>query len=272
MKNIIIGTDFSASSTNALALAAQISKKVGATLHIIHAFIPPFVDPNTPVSIINELHTQNMNIFKEQLDKIAQEMEADGVRVSTSLVFSDVPNGLIEKADEIDADLLIIGKTGENFLIDRLIGSNAVSVVKRAKRPVLMVPKDFKVNPIQHLVYGTQLEQDENKVLSMVKEFASSLGALVSFVHIDLELQPNINPDSDYIASIKQIFGTEVQVEQKADESVVDGLQEYANSKGAQVIVVAAEHRNFFTQLVEPSQTRRLVRDAELPVLVYYLD
>lgn len=272
MKNIIIGTDFSASSANALALAAQISKKVGATLHIIHAFIPPFVDPNTPVSIINELHSQNMHVFKERLDAIAQEMEANGVQVSTSLVFSDVPNGLIEKADEVNADLLIIGKTGENFLIDRWIGSNAVSIVKRSKKPVLMVPKDFTVAPIHQIVYGTQLEQDENKVLKAVKAFASALEASVSFVHIDLELQPNINPDSDYITSIKQIFGENARIDQKADDSVVEGLQEYAHANEAQIIVVAAEHRNFFTQLVEPSQSRKLVRDAELPVLVYYLD
>lgn len=272
MKNIIIGTDFSASSTNALTLAAQISKKVGATLHIIHAFIPPFVDPNTPISIINELHEQNRQVFKEQLDKIAQEMEANGVQVSTSLVFSDVPNGLIEKADEIDADLLVIGKTGENFLLDRLIGSNAVSVVKRAKRPVLMVPMGFAIQPIRHLVYGTQLEKDENAVLYKVKSFVEALEATVSFVHIDLELQPNIHPDAGYILSIKDIFGENVSFVQKEDDRVVEGLEEYAQSNQAQMLVVAAEHRNFFTQLVEPSQTRRLVRDAEIPVLVYYLD
>lgn len=265
---ILFGTDFSVSSQAAFSLAKQLAKKLACPLHIAHTFIPPFVDPNTPVSIIDALHEQNQAIFKGKLAELVQQAKEESIEAHAHLIFSDVPTGLSEKAEEIKAQLVVMGKTGESGFINWLIGSNAVSMLNQGKTPLLMVPGNYQPSEIEHLVYATQLEYDETPILKKVKVLQNSLSASIEFVKMDVDGQPNIQPDYGYEKTIELIFKAGVQ--HQKSKNLVEDMHALVQSKGGSILITASHHRNFITQLIEPSITKKIINVAEIPVLVYH--
>ena len=264
---ILIGTDFSASSQPAFTLAKQLARKLTCPLHIAHTFIPPFVDPNTPVSIVDALHEQNQAIFKGKLDEWVTEAQSEGIEAKAHLIFSDVPTGLSEKAEEIGAQLVIIGKTGEGGLLNWLIGSNAVSLLNTSKTPLLMVPGAYQPQAVHRLVYATQLEYDETEILKQVKSLQGALEASIHFIKLDVEGQPNIQPDYGYEKTIELLF--DQPVSHVIADHVVEGLHQQVQQLQGQILITASHHRNFITQLIEPSITKKIINVSEVPVLVY---
>ena len=264
---IVFGTDFSSSSQSAFDLAKQIAHRLGATLHIAHTFIPPFVDPNTPVSIVDALHEQNQAIFKGKLEEMVQQAQAEKIEACAHLIFSDVPTGITEKAAELGAQLIIIGKTGEGGLLNWLIGSNAVSLLNSSKIPLLMVPAACKPSEVQHVVYATQLEYDETDILKQVQQFQAQLGASIDFIKMDVEGQPNIQPDYGYEKTIEILFNQSVS--RLKATSLVEGLHQEVLNRNGQILITASHHRNFITQLIEPSVTKKIIHISEVPVLMY---
>lgn len=264
---ILVGTDFSSSSESAFLVALHLAQKTKAHLHIAHTFIPPFVDPNTPVSLVDALHEQNQAIFKGKLDDLVQQAQAAGVSAHAHLIFSDVPSGLTQKAKEIDAQLIVVGKTGESGFIQWFVGSNATHLLNKSEKPLLMIPGGYSPSEFTKLIYATQLEYDETEILQKVKSLQTALGASITFIKMDVEGQPNIQPDHGYEKTIRILFDQDVERQKSND--LVEDLHAYTVNTGGQMLITASHYRNFITQLIEPSITKKILNAAEVPVLVF---
>ncbi len=66
----------------------------------------------------------------------------EGQDVTTELVEGASGQMIIHVADEVDADVIVVGSHGHGFLSRVLIGSVSEYVVRHTKRPVLVVRHD----------------------------------------------------------------------------------------------------------------------------------
>lgn len=264
---ILIGTDFSPSSESAFLVAKMIAQKLHAPLHVAHTFIPQYADPNIPVYIVEEVLKNNQEVYQKQLDRFVSQAKEAGLEAHAHLIFSDVPSGLSEKAKEINAQLIVVGKTGESGLLAWMIGSNATNLLHESKTPVLMVPGGYQVEPITKLIYATQLEYDETEILQHVQQLQKGLGASLDFVKMEVDGQPNIQPDYGYEQTIALVF--DQPVERRVSHDLVEDLHAFMKEKEGQILITASHYRNFITQLIEPSITKKIIKASEYPVLVY---
>jgi nucleotide-binding universal stress UspA family protein len=65
---------------------------------------------------------------------------ADSTRVETFVGSGHVIDELLERADEIDADVIVMGAHSRETLVERVLGTVADRVLRHAERPVLLVP------------------------------------------------------------------------------------------------------------------------------------
>jgi nucleotide-binding universal stress UspA family protein len=185
IKKIIAGTDFSDESTAALAHAVAIAKQQGAELHLVHAvqpieLTPPY--PPYPIGAASLYAEQNQEIqenARKLLDAEAERLEASGVRVNQSLS-TDLPaRSLVDAAEELEADLIVVGTHGRRGLSRFLLGSVAQHVVQRAHCDVLvtrgkapeggrfnrvLVPTDFSASASAALEQAFELCKDTGKI------------------------------------------------------------------------------------------------------------
>jgi nucleotide-binding universal stress UspA family protein len=142
---ILVPVDFSTSSRAALDYASELSKKLGATLDVLHvwqapAFVPlgsGVVSPGVGEASLIEMVRKNA---EEGLDAFVEEAQKRGVAVRSSrTIGGPAAFAIVDAAKEGNYDLIVIGTHGRTGLPRVLLGSVAETVVRHAHCPVLTV-------------------------------------------------------------------------------------------------------------------------------------
>lgn len=138
---VLVGTDGSESSFRAVDQAAEIAAKAGAKLVIATAYLPKEElhsgEPDQLKGV--NYRTQGSAPVYGMLREASGRARAAGVKdVEERAVAGAAIDVLVELADELDADLLVVGNVGLNSIAGRLVGSVPRAVRRRAKTEVLV--------------------------------------------------------------------------------------------------------------------------------------
>ena len=126
-RHIVVGTDGSATAGQAVRHAARLTKTIGATLHIVHAFT---LSPAT-ASIGSEFAVPASLALADDADRAARDVleravataRAEGVAVEGHLYAQDAASALLEAVDHVGADLLVVGNRGMSGVKRFVLGS-----------------------------------------------------------------------------------------------------------------------------------------------------
>lgn len=276
MKKILIAVDFSENTDNAIGAAKLIASKTGAALVFLHIYEPYSTDISARVAAGKTMSSDDLeNLTRQNLDQYVINAQNEGF--SAEALWGDngkVGDGVMRKAVEVSASLIVVGRTGKGGLIDKLIGSSATKIALDAPCPVLVVPPKAQIADISQVIYATQLEYEETGVLRQVKELTNLFSAKLTLIKISSLEQPNIQPDAQFIDEITLKVGIpESDIIVHKGGGVVDGIEDYARKLNADLIVISRRDRSFFEEfIVNPSVTKDLVVVTSVPLLVYHLN
>ena len=164
IKKILYTTDLSESALHAFAYAASLANLSGATITMLHVLPDKqdkelsIVAPYVTESQWDEIKQRNYQRAREALigkkrdnvaitevlhtfsDNVKSESDNQPFVTDEILVERGNPVELILKtADNRDCDLIVMGSHGHGVIEGALIGSTARRVVRRSKKPVLVV-------------------------------------------------------------------------------------------------------------------------------------
>jgi nucleotide-binding universal stress UspA family protein len=136
-ETIVVGTDGSETADRALERATELAKQAGATLHVVSAYEP------APAHVGGDKGEFNVGSdFKADavLSK-ATSGAAHEVTIQTHAPKWDPGDGIIEVAQQVGADLIVLGSRGMRGA-RRLLGSVPNKVSHHAPCDVLIVRTD----------------------------------------------------------------------------------------------------------------------------------
>ncbi|MEZ4223698.1 MAG: universal stress protein [Polyangiaceae bacterium] len=143
-KNILVPVDFSDGSCAALKLALELGKAFDAHIRVLHVWQPPeFAGADLMVLA----HSDGLSIGEYGQQKAAEAMEqlldkcGASAAVDTSVTIGDPRYAIVDLADSLHADLIVMGTQGRTGRARMFAGSVAEAVVRRAHVPVLTVHK-----------------------------------------------------------------------------------------------------------------------------------
>jgi nucleotide-binding universal stress UspA family protein len=136
---ILLAADGSRDSRLALRMAAGLSGRIGAELHVVYvALISPWVLGGKVSDV------EYRQLRREQqgfLDGLVEQVEAAGGAVAEAhfRVGHRADEKIIQLSEELGADLVIVGSKGQRTIERALMGSDSESVVRYARCPVMVV-------------------------------------------------------------------------------------------------------------------------------------
>ena len=140
--NILAAVDFSQTSDDAIAAAAELSRANNAQLHLVHVVpevqVPYAIEP--VVVDITAFLRQSVDAAREQLAALVARHPLDPARLTTAILEGAAAREIARYAEEHGIDLIVLGAHGHGFLDRLLIGSVAERVVRHAPCAVLLVP------------------------------------------------------------------------------------------------------------------------------------
>ena len=130
---ILVGTDGSEGATVAVEHATELARLLGATLHVVSVAkpMPRSATAGTPSDDFTEDARQALN-------RAAEWARASGVRVETHAVMGAPAHMLVEQAEKLQADVIVVGNRGM-LGTRRFLGSVPNAVTHHARCSVLIV-------------------------------------------------------------------------------------------------------------------------------------
>ena len=140
-KHILVPVDFSANASEALAMAAELSRRFDARISLLHVFQPvSYAMPEGYMLYTPKQLAELLTAFEAQLASAKAEAERAGaVTVRTDQVQGVPAVEITEYAEKERCDLIVMGTHGRTGLQRALLGSVTEQVLRHAACPVLTV-------------------------------------------------------------------------------------------------------------------------------------
>lgn len=272
MKNIIIPVDFSKQSEFALQTGAILAKKHNATLHVLHML-------ELSDSLFSQSDNQNVNemmfmlaLAKKKFEPFLEKDYLEGIDVQPMIKHHKVYKEVDAVAQEVNADLIIMGSQGLTAQDGLFSCSNAEEMVRNSSTPVLIVksePKNFNFN---NIIMATDLSVKSVPAYLKATEIFSTLNSKVHPVYVNGPYKSFISSKefNQKVNDFAAAGGTN-KVEFIAGHTVEDGLIQYAEATNADVIAVSTNARKGLNHLLKGSISEDLANRAKLPIMTFKL-
>jgi len=272
LPKVVIPVDFSDTSLNAFAYGHRLASEAGAVSKALHVYYPTAREINETLVIDVDFQ----NIRKRYLDELVAKFDVDWTSdlMKVSLLDSEFRTGfpgeeIIDSAKENDADLIIMGSTGDSSRIKKWFGSVSTKVMNESEVPVLLVPDEAKYKGVNKIVYAfDEIELDE-KVIQDLTDFCEVMKAELHLVHVNTE-DDDIDPGY-YIEQITKhnYDQSKVSVHSIYGEDICTTLTDFAEENNVDVIAMTTTHRSFINRIFHESISKKVAFHSTIPVLIF---
>ena len=272
MKTILVATDFNELATAALHAAAGLASKSNAELVVVYAdrFEPPVEFTATQLPHL----AQDLDESRRRAREALEEYVASHVPSSIPrrlFVREDLPvSAIVHAADEVDADLIVMGTHGRGGFARLLLGSVAEGVLYTTQRPVLTLRAGATARNIRRILCPIDVSNPPEDALGAASAFAREM-------HADLTLL-NVAPDERAAEEARAALDVIAPAPHAENETTVAtmvlpgdpsaAVLEFAERNAIDLIVVGTRGK----RTAFGSVTTRIVRRASCSVLVVRCD
>ena len=175
MKKILVPTDFSECAEHAAEVAANLAKRTGARLYMLHIMDIPVYDRNDSFQSFSDAAEGIfwMKLVKKRYKELFARPFMKGVNAVEVIQYDGVYSTIAKQAAEHDIDLIVMGSHGDSGAHELFIGSNTEKVVRIAECPVLTVKNRHQDFDLKNIIFASNFygEAKENfaKLFNFIK-------------------------------------------------------------------------------------------------------
>ncbi|MDI1316059.1 universal stress protein [Flavobacterium sp.] len=272
MKKILVPTDFSNHAEYALKAAAQIAKKNGGEIFLLHMLELP---NQAGDALGSGSDIPEIMIFKNaainRLEDLMDHECLDGIKVSEIIQFELAFEGIMKVSAINNIDLIVMGSHGASGFKEMFIGSNAEKVVRNSDVPVLIIKKDVGEFNVDKFVFASDFTDEIKKPFAKVVEFANKFGA-----HLELAMinTPSSFKPTHLAEEIMRDFISNFSINKYSiniynDVNIETGILNFSNHINADLIGVCTHGRKGIAHFFNGSISEDLVNHAQRPVVTF---
>lgn len=282
MKNIVFYIEQTDNSKEMIRYAALFAKIVDAKVHILYIQNPQFYSTQGSLGVMGTAaipspiqYQKNADEAKETIKGFIKEIEAElsGIpSIQFESYIGDPSVILKEKVENKTYDLVMLqGYTEVSFFSQNPV---IMDIVRNVPCPIYIIPPEAKYQPLKKIIYATDYNEEDITTLKSLISLAKSFDPEIIALHIsdDDKFEKKIKSEGFAKMLDEKTAYNKISVKMITDkdgEDAVESLIGEAERAKANLIVVLKENRNFFERLFKSSFTAELVKETQLPILVF---
>ena len=276
MKSLLYATDYSDASVAALHLSQVLSKMLNMRLVITHVYDLPTVlgtplqgpFPNLQTDSRISERQKLMEFYKTRLLKGYRPVDLRIEPVENMSVLS----GIISKASEWHARLIVVGMKGESTLKEFVMGSTTKKLFDKAPCPVLSVPASHHISQVHRLVYATDYEMEDLKALEKVVALAAAFDAEIRVVHVASMEEKDDSTRMEWFRelALEKIRYPKLYFERIHSNDVMHTLQDYTRILHADLIgMLEREPKGGVAKWFHRDLVKQMASQSSIPLLSF---
>ncbi|HLV70458.1 MAG TPA: universal stress protein [Xanthomarina sp.] len=278
MKKILLPTDFSANSWEAIRFALNLFKDEPCTFYIMHSLEPLVSAPSSVSSrraneaIIESRKNESKIDLDKTLKKIQELPTNSNHSFETLIVHDYFLDAVTSTVDKLDIHIVILGTKGASGIKEMTIGSNTANLINKQSCPIIAVPQHVlnKMN-LSEIGFATDLSiENYGDELDLLKEIALAHDSIISAVHI-MDKSTEITPDmtSNKLALEMTLKPLRVDFYYITDVSVELGVRVFSESRKLGMLCIINKKRSFFEKLFNKSNSKSISSHLHVPLIIF---
>jgi len=259
MTRILLPTDFSDNSFEAIRYALRVFKNVKCTFYLLHTYTPAVYHTDYLIGSPGQIGLGDVlqDSSMTRLEKLKSRLEDQYGNPNHILMIHSAFNTLLDEISEIveaeNINLIVMGTKGATGAKEILFGTHTVHVMKKAKCPVIAVPPKFEYEAPKEILFPTDYEIKYRKeklgtLLAIVKQHKSRIN--VMHVRAGYDLTPE---QEKHKAQLEKLLGSSSLFHDMPDNGIIAAINEFQVKTSINLLVMVQNKHTFMERLfIEP--------------------
>lgn len=277
MNNILVLTDFSKNSWNALFTGLKLYEKADTNFYILNCFEPKFD------SLLGDKSKERLAVIYESLSKYSNSQLAEIERylsknhqnkkhqIKTISIGEDILSALDLFTKENEVDLVVMGTRGATKSREVFMGSNTVKVIRKFKKcPILAVPEDHDFKSLSKILFPTDFSHSFNlDQMSFLSQLAEQWGSEIHLFQVSQELQ--LTQDQRKNKQELELFFGSLPMQYHSTElkvSIKEAISRGVKATKADMIALIYYSHTIVEKLTREPVVKKMAFTSPVPLLV----
>lgn len=268
MKTVFIATDFSVASENATKYGIAMASDLGLKIVLFNAYQVPLSIPESFTIVWPE---EVKSTAEGYLKEAAMAFKKSSLQPIEILAVEGYPtDSIVRNAKKYDDAIIITGMKGEGTTIRKIFGSTVLSLVRKSKMPMLVVPEKAEYKPVKNMALAAEVDPKLN--LSCINPLVQICEKFHSKVYVVRVLKTH----SDIIDELiyrservsKKLAQFNVEYKFPRADNVTFALEEFIATHNIDMLGVIPQHHNLLERVFIKSETKELAFYTRVPMLL----
>lgn len=279
MKNVLLPTDFSENSLNAIAYALSFFQESTCNFYLLHVIKSAdlgIIDSPYLTSTLNieDIYTKPAKArLKETLNYITTKFTTNKKhKFYTVTDHNFLVESIRQQVREKNIHFIVMGTKGASGLKKMILGSNSGDVITKVHCNTLVVPENATFKQLKEIAFPTDYSMLYNiNVLHPIVALLEKNVATVRILNIN-KSDAFLNSDQiknkelleDYFSNLSHSFHF------STNKRVEDVVQSFVESQNIDMITMVAKNLNYFQHILFHSKIEKISYHTDVPFLVLH--
>lgn len=279
MKNILLPTDFSENSWNAIKYCLHFFYNEPCNFYVLHVNRLSNLTVNDSGYIPSQEEIEGIYIkpakkqLRQLLKRISEEFQDnDKHRFFTLTEYNLFVESVRKNVSDKKIDLIIMGTKGASGLKKHIVGSNTGDVITKVQTNVLVIPEDATFKPIEEVAFPSDfLPYYSVYTLQPILDILKTHEAALRLIYIDKK-RNSLNQEQKENKELIESFFEDVSTSfhYLTNKNVEAAIQCFVESRDIDMISMVAKNLNYFQQILFHSRVEKISYHIEIPFLVLH--
>jgi nucleotide-binding universal stress UspA family protein len=271
MKTIVVPTDFSPVSLNAVDFAAHMAKAIDADIRLFHVYNIPVGYTEVPMLLVSPEELK----FSAELQLEAVKQKVVGITGGKVTVVADARMG--DTMDELETYCkrvkpfaVVMGTTGKTGLEKVIFGSTALAAVRHLTWPVLCVPGNKQFGDgIKKIGLACDFREVATTIpAALIKDIVATFKAELHILNVDY-VQRHFKPTTPLETHHLHILFKDIEPRYHYIDypDIEEGIDFFARANKLDLVIAIPKKHKLLEGIFKPSSTKQLIFQSHVPVM-----
>jgi nucleotide-binding universal stress UspA family protein len=274
MLAILLPTDFSDNSINAIKYALEFFKYQKVQFYFMHAYRNEFYDHDdlTSREVFKSVLKKVKAESQDNLDKLLVKVKQIAPNPRFKYATISANNTLVEEANELtdkhNIDLIVMGTKGKSNERHIIFGSHTFQVLKYVQCPVLAIPSNYSNTQPKHILFPTNyLIPYKRRELKLLSVLAKSYRSKIDIIYISKSSKLSIRQEDNQTFIRKSLSNNEVNFYHIDSTKISETIKNYINDNTIDVLTMINTQHSFLEDFLFPSTIDKVSLGLKIPLL-----
>lgn len=274
MISILLPTDFSENSMNAIKYSLEFFKYETAEFYFMHAYQNEFYDHDALVSrdVFEDILCDVKNESQTNLENLLKTVKEIAPNPRFKYHTISAYNTLVEEANLLaetkNIDLIVMGTKGKSDQNNMVFGSKTFQVLKYVECPVLAIPSHYTNTQPKQILFPTDyLIPYKRRELKLLCDLSSSYRGVIDVLYVSESEKLSIRQEDNQSFIKETVCRTEIKFQTVSSKKVAKTIQDYIKDHDIDMLVMVNTQHSFLEDMLFPSNIDKVSLDLKIPLL-----